>query len=166
MPLLAGEVVQADGQGQCIAMNKQIDELPKTLHTAQVISSTGCSNGPDRLHFDAAGYRELGTRYGERMLELLGYQVKKPFDVPEDAFIAETTIPGNEFPKIEQKRRFLAMNSRKSIKKAVPISVLTHRQLIAPLWTFVARNTICVATSKVYGVPSLIRWYQDSTIIS
>ena len=28
VPLLAGEVVQADGQGQCIAMNKQIDELP------------------------------------------------------------------------------------------------------------------------------------------
>ena len=105
VPLLAGEVVQADGQGQCIAMNKQIDELPKTLHTAQVISSTGCSNGPDRLHFDAAGYRELGTRYGERMLELLGYQVKKPFDVPEDAFIAETTIPGNEFPKIDQEGR-------------------------------------------------------------
>ena len=105
VPLLAGEVVQADGQGQCIAMNKQIDELPKTLHTAQVISSTGCSNGPDRLHFDAPGYRELGTRYGERMLELLGYQVKKPFDVPEDAFIAETTIPGNEFPKIDQEGR-------------------------------------------------------------
>jgi len=27
----------------------------------------------DNLHFDAAGYRELGRRYGCRMLQLLGY---------------------------------------------------------------------------------------------
>ena len=105
VPLLAGEVVQANGEGQCIAMNKQIDELPKTLHTSQVISSTGCSNGPDKLHFDAAGYRELGRRYGEKMLELMGYQVRSPFTVPDDACIAETTVPGNEFPKIDKERR-------------------------------------------------------------
>jgi len=105
VPLLAGEVVQANGQGQCIAMNKQIDELPKTLHTSQVISSTGCSNGPDKLHFDAAGYRELGRRYGEKMLELMGYHVRSPFTVPEDAFTAETTVPGNEFPKIDKEHR-------------------------------------------------------------
>ena len=105
VPLLVGEVVQADGEGVCLACNKQINDLPATLHTAQVISSTGCSNGPDKLHFDAAGYRELGTRYGERMLQLLGYQVRKPFDVPADAFVAETTIPGNDFPKVDGERR-------------------------------------------------------------
>lgn len=105
VPLLAGEVVQANGEGQCIAMNKQIRELPKTLHTAQVISSTGCSNGPDKLHFDAAGYRELGRRYGEKMLQLLGYQVRSPFAVPADAVVAETTVPGNEFPKVDGERR-------------------------------------------------------------
>ena len=105
VPLLAGEVVQANGEGQCIAMNKQIDELPKTLHTSQVISSTGCSNGPDKLHFVAAGYRELGRRYGEKMLELMGYHVRSPFTVPEDAMTAETTIPGNDFPKVDKERR-------------------------------------------------------------
>lgn len=105
VPLLAGEVVQANGEGQCIAMNKQIRELPKTLHTAQVVSSTGCSNGPDKLHFDAAGYRELGRRYGEKMLQLLGYQVRSPFTVPADAIVAETTVPGNEFPKVDGERR-------------------------------------------------------------
>jgi len=104
-PLLAGEVVIANGEGLCVRMNKQIDELPQTLHTSHVVSSVGCTNGPDKLHFDAAGYRELGTRYGEKMLELLGYQVKKPFDVPADAFTAETTIPGNEFPKIDKEGR-------------------------------------------------------------
>lgn len=105
VPLLAGEVVQANGEGQCVAMNKQIDELPQTLHTAHVVSSTGCSNGPDKLHFDAAGYRELGRRYGEKMLELMGYQVRSPFTVPADAVTAETTVPGNEFPKVDKEHR-------------------------------------------------------------
>ena len=93
-------------------MNKQINELPLTLHTAQVISSTGCTNGPDRLHFDAAGYRELGCRYGERMAELLGYKPVRPviqqpktFEVPADAVLATTTVPGNNFPKIDSQRR-------------------------------------------------------------
>ena len=105
VPLLAGEVVQAGGKGQCVAMNKQIDELPKTLHTSLVISSTGCTNGPDNLHFDAPGYRELGRRYGEKMLSLLGYQVKTPFEVPADARTAETTVPGNDFPKVDSEHR-------------------------------------------------------------
>ena len=104
-PLLAGQVVRADGEGLCERMNKQIDALPQTLHTAHIVSSMGCSNGPDKLHFDAAGYRELGRRYGEKMLELMGYQPKKPFDVPADAVTAETTIPGNEFPKVDKDRR-------------------------------------------------------------
>ncbi len=112
VPLLAGEVVQADGKGQCIAMNKQIQELSQTIHTAQVISSTGCTNLADRLHFDAAGYRELGCRYGETMARLLGYDPIRPhidmpkrIEVPADAVIAETTVPGNEFPKVDKDRR-------------------------------------------------------------
>ena len=75
VPLLAGEVVNADQKGQCAAMNPIIDELPKTIPTAHVISSAGCAAiPPDHLHFTPAGYRELGTRYGEKMLSLLGYQ--------------------------------------------------------------------------------------------
>ena len=70
--LYAGNIVQADGKGVCIGCKKQIDELPQTVHTSQVISSDGCSNGPDRLHFDAAGYRELGCRYGEAVASQLG----------------------------------------------------------------------------------------------
>ena len=110
--LYAGNIVQAGGQGVCISCKKQIDELPMTLHTAQVISSDDCSNGPDRLHFDAAGYRELGCRYGEAVARFLGYEPKRPhidmpkqIEVPADAFIAETTIPGNEFPKIDKEGR-------------------------------------------------------------
>ena len=110
--LYAGNIVQANGQGVCIGCKKQIDELPKTLHTAQVISSDDCTNGPDRLHFDAAGYRELGCRYAEAVARHLGFEPKRPYiempkkiEVPADAVTVENAIPGNEFPKIDKERR-------------------------------------------------------------
>ncbi|MGA7160054.1 MAG: sialate O-acetylesterase [Bacteroidota bacterium] len=78
VPLLAGELVNADQQGACANMNKIIDELPKTIPTSYVVSSAGCPCRPDHLHFTAAGYRTLGTRYAEKMLSLLGYQEIKP----------------------------------------------------------------------------------------
>jgi hypothetical protein len=74
VPLLAGELVNADQQGACASMNKIIADLPKTITTAHVISSAGCSSRPDHLHFTPAGYRELGKRYAETMLPLLGYR--------------------------------------------------------------------------------------------
>lgn len=75
VPLLAGEVVNADQKGACASMNKIIDELPKTIPTAHVVSSAGCEAiPPDHLHFSAAGYRELGKRYATTMLGLLGYK--------------------------------------------------------------------------------------------
>ena len=110
--LYAGNIVQAGGKGVCIGCKKQIDELPLTLHTSQVISSDDCTNGPDRLHFDAAGYRELGCRFGEAVARHLGFEPKRPYiempkkiEVPADAFIAETTVPGNEFPKVDKEGR-------------------------------------------------------------
>ncbi len=72
VPLLAGEVVGADQKGACASMNKIIDDLPKTIPTAHVVSSEGCASRPDHLHFTAAGYRELGKRYAEKMISLLG----------------------------------------------------------------------------------------------
>jgi hypothetical protein len=73
VPLLAGETVNVDQQGRCAGFNKIMAELPKTLPNSHVISSAGCTGSPDRLHFNSAGNRELGKRYGEKMLSLLGY---------------------------------------------------------------------------------------------
>ena len=75
VPLLAGETVNADQQGICAGMNSIIATLPQTLPNSYVISSAGCPDGPDNLHFSAAGYRELGKRYAEKMLSLLGYKI-------------------------------------------------------------------------------------------
>ena len=129
VPLYAGNIVQADGKGVCIGCKKQIDELPLTLHTSQVISSDGCTNGPDRLHFDAAGYRELGCRYGEAVARNLGFEPKRPYiempkriEVPADAVTVENAIPGNEFPKIgSQRRAYFRINAPQARKVVVDI---------------------------------------------
>jgi Carbohydrate esterase, sialic acid-specific acetylesterase len=78
VPLLAGELVHADQKGACASMNVIIAELPNSIRNSHVISSAGCICRPDRLHFTAAGYRELGKRYGDKMLSLLGYKVSEP----------------------------------------------------------------------------------------
>lgn len=75
VPLLAGEVVNADEHGVCANMNRIIDQLPKTIPNSYVISSAGCTAVRPPLHFNPAGYRLLGTRYGEKMLSLLGYKI-------------------------------------------------------------------------------------------
>ena len=126
--LYVGNIVQAGGTGVCIGCKKQIDELPNTIHTSQVISSDDCSNGPDRLHFDAAGYRELGCRYGEAVARHLGFEPKRPKNlpvaikkmvVPADAVTAENAIPGNEFPKVDSQRRAYFRIQAPQAKKVV-----------------------------------------------
>jgi hypothetical protein len=71
VPLLAGETVHADQQGATAPMNTIIAELPKVVPNSRVISSKGCECRPDHLHFTPAGYRELGKRYAEKMLEVV-----------------------------------------------------------------------------------------------
>ncbi len=77
VPLLAGEVVDAEQGGCCAAMNPIIATLPDTIPTAHVISSRGCT-AQDNAHFDSAGIRELGRRYAEKMLSLMGYEITAP----------------------------------------------------------------------------------------
>ena len=80
VPLLAGEVVNADQGGVCASMNSIIATLPKTLPNSYVISSSKCTDAADNLHFNSAGYREFGKRYANKMLSLMGIV---PTDVQE-----------------------------------------------------------------------------------
>lgn len=73
VPLLAGEVVNADRHGVCASMNTIINTLPELIPTAHVVSSAGCPAAADNLHFTAEGYRMLGARYAARILSLSGY---------------------------------------------------------------------------------------------
>jgi len=76
VPLLAGELVNADQNGACASMNNIIATLPETISNSYVIPSNGCTCKSDHLHFTADGYRILGKRYGIKMLSLLGYKAK------------------------------------------------------------------------------------------
>lgn len=78
LPLLAGEMVHEDQGGICASMNAIVAKLPDVLSTAHIISSSGCTDKDDNIHFDAAGYRELGKRYAETMLTLLDYDENAP----------------------------------------------------------------------------------------
>lgn len=75
VPLLAGELVNADQGGACASMNEIIATLPQTIPNSYVIPSAGCIGARDHLHFKAEGYRVFGKRYAEKMLSLLGYTV-------------------------------------------------------------------------------------------
>lgn len=76
VPLLAGETVNADQGGVCASMNKIIATLPNTIKNSYVISSAGCPDGKDNLHFTAEGYKMLGERYADKMLTLVGKKKK------------------------------------------------------------------------------------------
>ncbi len=91
VPLLAGEVVHADQGGICASMNTIIAKLPQTITNSYVISSSKCTDASDNLHFNSAGYRELGFRYATKMLEILGYEAVDPRenDEPDEPGVPE-----------------------------------------------------------------------------
>jgi hypothetical protein len=76
-PLLAGEVVNADQGGVCASMNTIIATLPEVIPNSYVISSSGCPDAQDNLHFTAEGYRMLGKRYAAKMLSIQGNKKTK-----------------------------------------------------------------------------------------
>jgi len=74
VPFLAGQAV-GNNNSNISSIPDAFKDIPNTAH---VISSDGCPgwnpNGTDsneRIHFSFDGYKELGTRYGEKMLDLL-----------------------------------------------------------------------------------------------
>lgn len=76
VPLLAGEVVNADHGGEKASANEIMKKLPESLPNSYVISSAGLPCNPDHLHFTAEGYRQFGKRYAEKLLALMGYKLK------------------------------------------------------------------------------------------
>ena len=68
VPLVAGEMLSAEEGGQCASMIDIVRTLPEVIPTAKVVSSAGCKGAPDGLHFTAEGYREIGRRYAQAML--------------------------------------------------------------------------------------------------
>lgn len=87
VPLLVGEVVNADQGGVCAWHNEVIAKVPSIIPNSYVIKSNGLPSGGDNLHFSAQGYRDFGKRYAETMLSILetqGDNTQSGSDIIED----------------------------------------------------------------------------------
>lgn len=92
--VLAGEVVNADHQGEKAAFNEIAKKLPETLPNSYIISSAGLPCNTDHLHFNTVGNREFGRRYAEQMLKVMGYEAKEPkVSYTQPAPAATVTVP-------------------------------------------------------------------------
>ncbi|MBN2197525.1 MAG: sialate O-acetylesterase [Polyangiaceae bacterium] len=67
VPFLAGELLYS---GRCREHNALVNQLPQRISNAFVVSASGLV-GQDEFHFDLAGQRTLGRRYGETMIGAL-----------------------------------------------------------------------------------------------
>ena len=75
VPLFVGETLRQDQGGSCYAHNTQVARMPTVVKGSRVISSEGCpGNGQDPWHFNALGYRIMGSRYAAEGLYTLGKQ--------------------------------------------------------------------------------------------
>ncbi len=102
IPLLAGELVNADQGGRCASMNEIIATLPQTLPRAMVIPSYGLEAVPDKLHFTAEAIRKFGKRYATRMLYSMGVDIEA---FPTQSIAAETNAPGMQYPRVDAQGR-------------------------------------------------------------
>jgi hypothetical protein len=86
-PLLIGETLRANQGGGCSQHNEIIKTAYKVIPNSHVISSNNCpGNSVDPWHFSAEGYRMIGKRYAEKMLELLDKKKEIDFDISETYF--------------------------------------------------------------------------------
>jgi len=113
-PLLVGETVNGDRGGVCAGMNDIINRIPDVIPTGHVVSSSGCKENFDRLHFSAVGYRQLGRNYAMVMLPLMGIEA-----VPSGGAIDG----GLESPVIHSMPRFPGMPNRRP--EGVPARAMT-----------------------------------------
>ena len=75
VPLFVGETLYQNQGGSCYAHNAQVARMPSVIPNSYVVSSDGCpGNGNDPWHFNAWGYRVLGSRYAAEALYTLGVQ--------------------------------------------------------------------------------------------
>ena len=77
-PLLIGELLSQEKGGVCWGHNSVIAKTQPVIPNSYVISSKDCPGASDGLHFTAEGYRMIGKRYAEKMLELLGPDYSGP----------------------------------------------------------------------------------------
>ena len=85
-PLLIGELLSQEKGGVCWGHNSVIAKTQPVIPNSYVISSKDCPGASDGLHFTAEGYRMIGKRYAEKMLEILDKKKAVDFDTTDTYF--------------------------------------------------------------------------------
>ena len=85
VPLLIGETLYSENGGVCWGHNAVIAKTSSVIPNSYVVSAKGIP-GADIYHFTAEGYRILGKRYANKMLNLLDKKKEIDFDTSETYF--------------------------------------------------------------------------------
>jgi hypothetical protein len=161
VPLLAGELVNADEGGACAAMNQIIAKLPEVLPNSYVISSIGCTARPDHLHFNPAGYRKLGMRYGIKMLSLLGYEIAEP-NIPQNDgrdSIKKVIVPGIQAPPADRGQKNFGGPPPGTVGQGQPMRLPRREQKIQT----VALDSISMSDPYIYPDEKSQTYYLTGT---
>ena len=84
--IYVGETEYENMGGGCSWHNHVVAKIPEVIPTGHVVSAEGIpGNGTDPWHFSAAGYREFGRRYAEKVLDVMNHpeQYVKYYTVDE-----------------------------------------------------------------------------------
>ena len=108
VPIFVGEVEhkgEAPQSGGCESHNVQVNRIPEVIPTGHVISAEGLpGNGVDPWHFSAAGYRTLGKRYAEKVLDVMNHPEKytKTYTIDERLTGTIADLSGKTFAIINE----------------------------------------------------------------
>ena len=103
IPLFVGETVRTEQGGYCGGHNGVIANVPAIIDNSYVISSEGCAQKGDGLHFTAKSYRMMGARYAKQALKVLGIEAEiGDDDVPEPVILEGDLTIDKRFKSLEE----------------------------------------------------------------
>ena len=103
IPLFVGETVRTEQGGYCGGHNGVIANVPAIIDNSYVISSEGCAQKGDGLHFTAKSYRMMGARYAKQALKVLGIEAEiGDDDVPEPVILEGDLTIDKRFESLEE----------------------------------------------------------------
>ena len=86
IPFFAGEVPY---QGSSKGTNNNIRKLPNVSKNFYLVSAEGLNDlDMMRIHFSSQGYRDFGKRYAEKVMEVLGDDLKPVTTTPSSSSVA------------------------------------------------------------------------------
>ena len=170
IPLLAGELKQAEQGGVCAAFNTVVlANLPKVMKNGYVISSLGCESTGDQFHFSTEGMRLMGYRMADKMLQLQGFKEAEnrtlTLDTKKKGIDISPTLAGIFFEDINQSLdggicaqliqnySFQAYN----VPDAPNVREFSHSDTIIFGWTVVKTDSAAVGSVRVVSDHPLVK---------